>query len=54
MCEAWDHEGNIHIKVVAMPYSDPVEFNTKEACVFAEKILAAVEGIEGGLRSESK
>ena len=52
MCEAPEHEDIIHIKVVALPYGDPVEFNTTEARAFAEKILVAVEKIEGNWRSE--
>ena len=45
-CEAPEEEGIVHIKVVALPYNDPVEFNTAEARTFTEKILAAVEEIE--------
>lgn len=45
-CEAPEEEGILHIKVIALPYHDPVEFNTAEARAFAEAILAAVEKIE--------
>jgi len=46
MCDAPEEEGIIHIKVVALPYIDPVEFNTDEARAFAQQILSAVEKIE--------
>lgn len=48
LCDAPEGEGIVHIKVVAMPYIDPVEFNVAEAREFAQKILAAVETIERG------
>lgn len=41
-CEVRQDEGLVHIKVIAMPYQDPVEFNTSEARAFAEKILAGL------------
>ena len=46
MCEAPEEECLVFIKVISMPYQDPVEFNTAEARAFAQKILAAVEHIE--------
>ncbi len=46
MCEAPEDEGIIHIKVIALPYNDPVEFNTEEAREFAQKILSAADEIE--------
>jgi hypothetical protein len=45
-CHVSEEEGLIFIKVVVMPYQDPVEFNTSEARAFAEKILAGVKRIE--------
>ena len=45
-CQVSEDEGLIFIKVIAMPYQDPVEFNTEEARVFAEKILDGVKKIE--------
>jgi hypothetical protein len=48
MCDGNQDEGVIHIKVAALPYLDPVEFNTAEARAFAEKILRAVEHVEAG------
>lgn len=53
MCEVHEHEGIVHIKVVSLPYSDPVEFNTAEATAFAEKILAAVDKIEQGWEEQT-
>jgi hypothetical protein len=47
-CHASKHEGLVFIKVVAMPYGDPVEFNTDEARQFANRILAAVQEVESG------
>ena len=47
-CEPSKEEGLIFMKVVAMPYGDPVEFNTEEARVFAHRILAAVAEVESG------
>lgn len=48
MCEGSREEGLIHIKVIALPYKDPVEFNIAEARDFAERILRAIEHVEGG------
>ena len=48
MCEGSQDEGVIHIQVAALPYQDPVEFNTAEARAFAERILRAVEHVEAG------
>jgi len=48
-CQVSVDEGLIFIKVIAMPYQDPVEFNTAEARAFAEKILDGVKKIEGRL-----
>ncbi|GJI92553.1 hypothetical protein [Duganella hordei] len=45
-CQVSEDEGLIFIKVIAMPYQDPVEFNTAEARAFAEKILDGVKKIE--------
>lgn len=45
-CEVAEDEGLMFIKVIAMPYQDPVEFNTSEARAFAEKILDGVKRIE--------
>ena len=47
-CEASQEEGLVHIKVVAMPYVNPIEFNWEEARIFGEKVLAAAKLIEGG------
>ena len=47
-CEGAQDEGVIHIKVIALPYQDPVEFNTTEARAFAERIFRAVEHVEAG------
>ena len=46
MCEAREDEGLLFIKVVAMPYRDPGEFNTGEAKAFAQRILDGVARIE--------
>jgi hypothetical protein len=45
-CDVSEEEGLIFIKVIAMPYQDPVEFNTAEARRFAERILDGVKRIE--------
>jgi hypothetical protein len=45
-CDVSEEEGLLFIKVVAMPYQDPVEFNTAEARAFAEKILEGVRRVE--------
>lgn len=45
-CDVSEEEGLLFIKVVAMPYQDPVEFNAAEARAFAEKILEGVKRIE--------
>jgi hypothetical protein len=50
LCDAPEDEGIVHIKVVAMPYVDPVEFNVAEAREFAQRILAAADAIERGWR----
>ena len=36
LCDAPENEGIVHIKVVALPYVDPVEFNIAEAREFAQ------------------
>jgi hypothetical protein len=45
-CDTPENENILHLKVVATPYNDPVEFNTAEARAFAKTILDAVERIE--------
>jgi hypothetical protein len=47
-CHASKDEGLVFIKIVAMPYVDPVEFNTQEARDFANRILAAIQEVESG------
>ena len=47
-CEASAEEGLIFIKVVAMPHSDPIEFDVTQARALAQRILAAVEVVESG------
>ena len=46
MCEAPEEEGVIHIKVISLPYNDPVEFNVDEARRFGQKILSAADEID--------
>ncbi|TAK62473.1 MAG: hypothetical protein EPO18_10530 [Methylobacter sp.] len=45
-CDVSEEEGLLFIKVIAMQYQDPVEFNTAEARAFAEKILEGVRRVE--------
>jgi hypothetical protein len=45
-CEAAEEEGLIHIKIVALPYNDPIEFNIEEARQLSEKLSIAIRKIE--------
>lgn len=54
MCEGSQEEGVIHIKVVALPYQDPVEFNTAEAREIVETIVRAIDHVEAGWAGGSK
>lgn len=47
-CEAVKEEGLVFIKVTAMPYQDPAEFNLAEARAFSELVARAVEEVESG------
>jgi hypothetical protein len=47
-CEPSADEGLIFIKVVAMPYESPVEFDVTQARAFAQRILEAVAVVESG------
>jgi hypothetical protein len=46
-CEANEEEGLIHIKIVALPYINSVEFNIEEARQLSEKLNLAIKKIEG-------
>jgi hypothetical protein len=48
LVECWlpDDKGAIHVKVVVLPYNDPVELTASEARALAQRLLKLADEVE--------